>query len=201
MTAVAKRKNWIHNLRSLEACREAVEWAKQHKSPQAAWDACERGDWMLWALGSLAGPSESDSRRKLVLTACKCARLSLKHVKAGDDRPRKAIETAEAWARKKKGVTLDDVRAAADAAADAACAAAYAAGAAYAANGAADAAADAAYAAAYAAGAAYAAYAACAACAAADAAYAAYAQRQTLKHCAAIVRRAYPKAPVMRKSK
>ena len=78
---------------------------------------------------------------------------------------------AEAWAREDEGVSLQDVRAAADAAADAAYAAADA---------------DAAYAAAYA---------AYAAAYAADAA--AYARISVLKECADIVRKFYPEAPII----
>jgi len=164
----------INYLKKLNACNDAVEWAKQFKSLQEAWDNCERGDWMLWLLGKQSGDPYSKSRKKLVLTACKCARLSLKHVPKGENRPLRAIQTAEKWARGDRDVSLQDVRSAADAA-DAVYAAGYAAGyAAYAAD-AADAA-DAAYAAD-----AYAAY------AAADA------RDETLKKCANIVRKDYPK--------
>ncbi len=156
---------WIVPLKKLRPCSDAVEWAKTFGALDDAWKACERGDWMLWLLGKQAGPPESDSRKKLVLTACACARLALPHVKKGDRRSLKAIETAEAWARGDTGVTLQMVR---DAAAADAYAAAYAA---------------AAYAAAYAAT-----YAAYAAYAAADAA----ARKSILAKCADIVREHYP---------
>ena len=84
---------------------------------------------MLWLLGRLSGKPESESRKKLVLAACQCARLALPYVKKGEARPLKAIETAEAWARGEAGITLGDVRKAAAAAyaAYAASAVAYAA--------------------------------------------------------------------------
>ena len=153
---------------------------------------------MLWLLGGLSGPPESDSRRKLVLAACDCAELALKHVPEGEDRPRKAINTARRWARQEDGVNLDEVRGAADAAA--AYAAAYAAYAAADATYATDAAAYAAYTADADADAAYAAYAAADAAWAADAAaYAAYAADAARTHtharCADIVRRHYPAPP------
>jgi hypothetical protein len=170
-----KIAEYIEKLEELGACQEAREDALKYESSQKLWDACERGDWMLWLAGKLAGKPESEKRKKLVLTCCQCARLSLKYVKKGETRPLKAIETAEAWARG-ESVTIQDVHAAAAAAADAAYAA-YAA--------AADAAA-----------AAHAAYAAAAAAAAADAADAAYAaadaQKNTLKECADIIREYYP---------
>ena len=37
-------------LRSLGACDVAVAWAKDYATLQAAWNACPRGDWMLWLL-------------------------------------------------------------------------------------------------------------------------------------------------------
>ena len=117
-------KNWIKPITQMGACREATKWCNNFDNLASAWAACERGDWMLWLLGELSGEPESDSRRELVLIACKCARLALPYVKEGEERPLKAIETAEAWARQENGITLEDVRAAADAAADAADAAA-----------------------------------------------------------------------------
>jgi hypothetical protein len=111
-------------------------------------------------------------RKRLVQAACACARQALQYIPAGEERPRLAIETAEAWARGE--ATIEELRKAAGAANAAANAAAYAyaaawAGAAYAA------AANAAYAANAAAwaAAAYSAYAAASATHAADAAAAA----------------------------
>jgi hypothetical protein len=192
----------IQKLNKLGACMDAVKWAKEHPNRQAAWDTCERGDWMLWLLGRLSGKPESEKRKKLVLAACECASLALKH--SGKNRAvcEKALRTAKAWTRGK--ATIKDVRAAADDAAadDAAYAAADAA---Y--DAAADDAGDAAYAAAYVAAAAYAAYAATAAAydaAADDAAYAATAaygaavdaaRTKTLNKCANIVRKHYSNAP------
>jgi hypothetical protein len=146
------------------ACSEAIEWAEPYTTLAEAWEACQRGDWMLW----LAAKAKLCTRQQLVLAACECARLALRHVPAGEGRPLAAIETAEAWARGE--AKLEQVRSAAAAAAYAAYAA-YAAAAADAADAAAAAAADAA--------------------ADADAAYAAAAdvRTKTLSVCAAIVLR------------
>ena len=167
-------------LNKLRACAEAQAWAKG-KSLSEAWATCERGDWMLWLAGRMAGKDGWPTRQQVVLAACACARTALDFVPKGELRPLRAIETAERWARGE--ASLQEVRADADAA----YAYAYAYDAAYAA-------AYAAYAAAYAtaAAAADAAYAAHAAAShAADAAYdAAYAARsKTLAECADIVRR------------
>ena len=162
------------------ACSDAVAWVGEREMKRA-WAECQRGDWMLWICAKIG-----IDRKVVVLAACACARTALKHVEAGETRPLKAIETAEAWCRGE--ATIEEVR---DAAAFAANAAAFAANAAaYAAAYAAYAAADAAYAAADAA--AYAA--AYAADAAADAAYAAAyaARKKSWSKSAEIVRKMIP---------
>ena len=159
----------IDQLTTMNACSSAAQWARTQPNPYAAWRTCPRGDWLLWWL-TRAGLD----RKTLVLAACDCARLVLHLDTDEQERPRKAIEAAEAWTR--GAATIEDVRAAAYAAA------AYA---------------DAAYAdadaaaAAYADAAAYAAYAADAAAAAAAAAYAdaAYARVSMRHECAMAVRK------------
>lgn len=69
--------NHISYLTDLGACHEAVEWATQYPDLGAAWQACERGDHMLWLAGRLAGPPMSASRRPLALAAGRCAALVL----------------------------------------------------------------------------------------------------------------------------
>jgi hypothetical protein len=96
---------WIKELQQLGACIDALRWGKDYPTLQEAWVKCERGDWMLWLLGKLSGKPMSDERKKLVLIACQCARLSLKYVKPGETRPLKAIELASAWAGGDNSIT------------------------------------------------------------------------------------------------
>ena len=107
-------------LSELGACVKASAWSKG-KSLSAAWKDSKRGDWMLWLCGRMADKPGWPTRKEVVLAACDCAELALKHVPAGEDRPRKCIETVRAWAA--GTATLDDVltarRAAAAYAADA----------------------------------------------------------------------------------
>jgi hypothetical protein len=171
------------------ACKEARAWAYDYETPESAWAACHRGDWLLWIAARLA-----TDRKPVAMAACACARLSLKYVPTSELRPLQCIEVTEAWCRGE--ATLTDVRKTR--------ASAYASSAFYASS----ASADAAYAA-YAASAAYAAYAAYAdaayasssASSASSAAYAAYAaadadadaaRSTTLAECADIVRRMVP---------
>ena len=108
----------------LGACQEAQDWLKELDpswTPQQAWDACPRADWMLW----LIGRSKNPDKVAIVRVACAIARTVLKHVPEGELRPLRAIEAAEAWAENPNEGTA---RAAARAAAYAAyAAAAYAA--------------------------------------------------------------------------
>jgi hypothetical protein len=135
-TAARSRIDPAKLLSRLGACREAIAWVGDMPSKRA-WETCERGDWLLW-LSARVGVD----RKLVVLAACDCAELALKHVPAGENRPREAIETARAWTRGEANIEqVRDAAAAADAAAAYAAAAADAAGAAaYAAEAAADAA-------------------------------------------------------------
>jgi len=187
-------KHWSDTI-THDACLAAVEWLHTQPDAEIAWQQCARGDWMLWLLGKQAGKPGSDARRPLVLAACACARLALPYVRAGELRPLRAIETAEAWARGGADApTLDAVRtatitaAAAYAASDAASDAAIAAAAYAASNAASDAASDPASNAASDA----------ASAAAYAAAYATYASVRTsmLAKCANIVRQFYQHVPI-----
>ena len=132
-------------LKALSPCRKGMDFAARHKTLAAAWDACERPDWMIWL-----------ARKKGWLTKEQSVRISIGAAEAvigiyaakypTDDRPQKAIAAAKAWL-----VDPHAANAAAAAANAAAYAAAYAAYADAAANAAAAAAAYAYYATYYAA--------------------------------------------------
>ena len=88
-------KHWSTALEALDACEDGVAWARTQPSLEAAWEHCERADWMLWLLGHERAQA---NHQQLVLVACKCARTVLHLVPPGEDRPRLAVEAAEAWA-------------------------------------------------------------------------------------------------------
>jgi len=108
-------KHWTDKYAQLNLCSDAMDWLKTQPNAKTAWATCQRGDWMLWLAGVLAGPPGSDSR-PLVLAACDCAELSKPYWPTGDDRPANALSVARSWARN-EGATLDDVRAAEEVAA------------------------------------------------------------------------------------
>ena len=126
-------------LNKYSACSESIKWVGKRKVPKVAWDACLRGDWLLW-IAAMVGVK----REIVVFAACQCARLSLKHTE--DPRVLECIEVTEAWTKGK--ATLVEVEAARRAAAVASDDAGYAAYAAAAAAAVASAYAAAAYAAA-----------------------------------------------------
>jgi len=157
------------------------DWAQSYSSYARAWHTHQSGEQLLQVFERL-----QVDHKLLVRAGCDCARIALLHVPEGENRPRIAIETTEAWCDGR--ATIEQVRVAARGAtpADAANAAAYAA---YAAN-----AATAANAAAYAANAAaYAAYAATADAAANAAAYAANAARAAYSGAARVASAAWDK--------
>jgi hypothetical protein len=51
------------------ACLSATEWAAGYSTPEEAWEACERPDWLLWALNELKLRDEKKDRA----FACRCA--------------------------------------------------------------------------------------------------------------------------------
>ena len=78
-------------LRKHDACSEAVEWAEQYATLAEAFDACEELDWLIWAVERIGGQDKA-----LRLFACDCVR-DVWHLLT-DERSRKAVEVAEAFA-------------------------------------------------------------------------------------------------------
>src|SRR3990172_13270472 len=95
---VMSYQDWTDEL-TYTPCSDAHEWLRTQPDAQTAWNKSNRGDWMLYHAGKLAGESGSDAHRLLVLTACAGARLSLPFIRNGELRPLVAITTAERWAR------------------------------------------------------------------------------------------------------
>jgi hypothetical protein len=72
------------------------------------WNTCENGEWLLWFAAHMIGKPGWPSHQQVVLAACQCARLALRHVEDGENRPLLAIQTAEDWANGR--VPVDQVR-------------------------------------------------------------------------------------------
>ena len=64
------KKHWSEKLVALNACTDAVAWARKQASAAIAWKECRHGDWMLWLIGRTeAGEPWSDARKPLVACA------------------------------------------------------------------------------------------------------------------------------------
>jgi hypothetical protein len=99
--------DWKSAIAAMHPCEDARTWLAEFPGTAAqAWLRCPRGDWMLW-VAAHAGVE----RRLVVRAACDCARLALRFVPSGEERPRLAIEAVERWC--KGEASQDDVRAAA----------------------------------------------------------------------------------------
>ena len=72
------KPHWTQQLVKLGACEPAVVWARDYPSLEAAWAACERGDWMMWIAGRLSGKPGSAKRRKFLLALRNCLGLTAK---------------------------------------------------------------------------------------------------------------------------
>ena len=112
------RTLWLSTLIRLQACADALAWARalpSDTSPESAWSACECGDWLMWLLGALHRRG-AITRQVLVLAACAAARTALPYLagRPAEAASLAAIEAAERWCRGE--ATIDEVRAARDAA-------------------------------------------------------------------------------------
>ena len=79
-TTTANRAGLSKRIRHLNPCRDALVWLKDFASPQKAWDACPRGDWMLWLIGKrITSEPWSEDRKPLLACALDCAE-TVKHL-------------------------------------------------------------------------------------------------------------------------
>jgi len=101
-------KHWTDRLVALDACPEAVVWARTYPTLDAAWSACDRADWMGWLVGMT-----TPDRRAMVGCAAEIARAVL-HVFEdtcpGDARVRDCLDVCDRYAREEAGE--DELRAA-----------------------------------------------------------------------------------------
>ena len=127
----------IEILQELDACDEAVEWAKGYESLEHAWNECKHSDWMLWLDRKM--DLFTDKQRRLM--ACRFVRET--PIGEGktvwdlltDERSRNAVVVSERYANGE--ATVDELSTASDAAKTASSAAASGARDASAADGAA----------------------------------------------------------------
>ena len=90
--------HWTENLERLAVCPDAMVWAKDYASLEAAWAACPRGDWMLWLI-TREVVQDSPEHRRVIACLVACCRPSLEY--AGEWRETLAgvYDTLDAWAK------------------------------------------------------------------------------------------------------
>ena len=90
-------------------------WAGRFETRQAAWDACEWGEWMLWLAARLSGPPGLPGRRKLVLCVADVLRTGSPRVIGQSRRALlRCCEAAERWARSEPDATVAEIKRAFD---------------------------------------------------------------------------------------
>ena len=64
MESAAKKEvaHWTDAL-TYSPCTDALAWLRTQPDAKTAWEKSERGDWMLYHAGKLAGEPGSDARR------------------------------------------------------------------------------------------------------------------------------------------
>ena len=95
-------------LKELDACDDAIEWAKDYDNLQQAWDNCQRGDWMIWLINKMEWSNDKDLRLMAVAFARQVQHLM------NDQRSINALDVAQRYANGE--ATVDELRAARDAA-------------------------------------------------------------------------------------
>ena len=67
------------------------------KSLSQAWNECERANWMLGMCGIMVGKPGWPTHKQIVSVAITLAHSVIHFIHGGEERPRLAIEAAEAW--------------------------------------------------------------------------------------------------------
>lgn len=85
--------SWLHKN---NACSQSVMWVNMNniQSLEEAWNACNRGDWLLWLAQKLG-----INRRKLAMCGALCAHTAVQYME--DARSREAIRVAFLWSQMK----------------------------------------------------------------------------------------------------
>ena len=69
--ASTETTSWLEELALLNPCPDALTWARGYPDLASAWQACERGDWMLWYLERTALDTRA-TREALTCIAIEC---------------------------------------------------------------------------------------------------------------------------------
>lgn len=106
----ARTPTWIRRLEAMAFCKEGLTYCRGFKTWDAFWAGCDRGDWLLWVAGRLAGPPESEARKLLVKAAVACAETAFSLIKNEGMKAavRECLDVALRWTEGK--ATIEEVR-------------------------------------------------------------------------------------------
>lgn len=78
-----------------------IGWVTKVRGNELAqqWNMSNDPSDMLWLAARMTKKPGWPAKQQVVLAACACAETALKHIRYGERRPRKALETARGWAR------------------------------------------------------------------------------------------------------
>lgn len=82
-------------LKTLGACKEAIQEHGNDSSLQEAWNRCNRPDWMIWLLRRI--PEHKDNKILFIRIALEAAKSVVHLSKDPESRPQKAIEAVEQY--------------------------------------------------------------------------------------------------------
>ena len=97
------RREILTTLTGLNACTDAKEWVltlNDDVSNEAAWTACERGDWMVWLIGALHR-RDAITRQVLTLATVACTRTALPRLagRPAESAVSALLDATERWCR------------------------------------------------------------------------------------------------------
>lgn len=83
ITSKLTRKE-IFGMFSEKPCDDAVTWLENQPDIETAWETCERGDWMIWALRHIDNPPDMEFWLKLAIWAKERAEKHADHAGHAD---------------------------------------------------------------------------------------------------------------------
>ena len=88
--------DYIERLDEMHACEDALNFLRsaKYETPQAAWEASRRADWMAWLVVRGGGPQ---FKALLVTAFLDCMELILQYAGAAENASRETVKIARAW--------------------------------------------------------------------------------------------------------
>jgi len=78
----ATKAEVIHFMDCLSVCNQSMLWLTDHEysTSKEAWDDCDRADWMMWLLKTMAKHKMWPSRKDVLLLSCDCVEFGYQYL-------------------------------------------------------------------------------------------------------------------------